>query len=82
MKINRDEAKPVMVIVTYSDGGIKVMAPENLTEAESVIRDTDMAEEMAEQGVLQKANNRVARLPPSQSGDKHKEREDIKNEQD
>ena len=52
MKINRDQAKPVMVIVTYSDGGIKVMSPENLTEAESVIRDTDMAEEMTEQGVL------------------------------
>lgn len=31
MKINRAKAKPVMVIVTYSDGGIKVMSPENLT---------------------------------------------------
>ena len=46
MKINRDEVKPVMVIVTYSDGGIKVMSPENLDSAESSIRDTDMADEM------------------------------------
>lgn len=46
MKINRVEPKPVMVITTYSDGSVKIALAENMANAESIIRDTDMAEEM------------------------------------
>ena len=46
MKINRAEPTPVMVITTYSDGSVKIVSAENITDAESAIRDTDMAEEM------------------------------------
>lgn len=46
MLIQPNEHKPVKVIIVYSDGEIDVFDKENIMEAESVIRDTDMAEEM------------------------------------
>ena len=46
MRINRAEPKPVMVITTYSDGSVKIVSAENMTDAESTIRDVDMAQEM------------------------------------
>lgn len=52
MALDKKSSGPVMVILTYRDGGIKIFSAdeilrnENLDSAESVIRDTDMAEEM------------------------------------
>lgn len=47
MVINNAEPTPVMVITTYSDGSVKIVSAENMTNAESTVRDVDMAQEMA-----------------------------------
>lgn len=44
MQTTQNNATPVMVIITYNDGGIKILPADEFFNGE--IRDTDMADEM------------------------------------